>query len=176
MQRIALYCIVAGLACNTPVVFAGHGGKLSKPNCTSCDHCPRCKTRCRAEVTKEDVKKHCFEVECKTICIPKVTFPWQLHKLVGKNCCQDSCSCPPPAKCAKTRKVHVLVKHEYTCPECKYKWTPCRDCSQGNCSGCCDEPAVEADAIPLTPSIAPPPPVPTDSQASLPLLPPLVRR
>ncbi|MAR10684.1 MAG: hypothetical protein CL681_11995 [Blastopirellula sp.] len=175
MQRIALYCLLAGLAFSPPLVFAdGHHASKNTSHCSSCNHCPRCKTRCRAEVTTEDVKKHCFEVECKTICIPKVTFPWQLHKLHGKNCCKDGAVCPPPAKCAKTRTVRVLVKYEYTCPKCKYTWTPYRNCSQGNCSGRSDTATqVEADT---TPVIAPPPPVPSESQANLPLLPPLSRR
>lgn len=76
--------------------------------------CPQCHYVCKFSVEKEKVKKYCWQTECKPICIPKVTFPWQ-------NCCAP--------KCARVKHVSVLKKHEYECEKCKYKFTP-------ECLGC----------------------------------------
>ena len=38
---------------------------------------------CRPVAKCEPVKKTCYEVECKTICIPAVTLPWQDGPLAG---------------------------------------------------------------------------------------------
>jgi len=93
----------------------------SKAACgTSCCESQGCKT-CRLHVETLKVKKHCFHVECKEICIPPVRFPWQ-------KCCE--------LKCGKIKTVRVLKKNEYTCEKCGYKWTvecQCGSCSSGNC-------------------------------------------
>lgn len=47
--------------------------------------CPHCHHVCKLEVEKEKVKKYCWNVECKPICIPKITFPWQ-------SCCEPKCT------------------------------------------------------------------------------------
>ncbi len=92
--------------------------------------CPSCD--CELEAKMVDVEKSCFEVETKTICIPRVVFPWQ-HKKACGSC--DSCDGRGCVTCvnngAKTRSIRVLKKKKYTCPECKYSWTPKE-------SGCCD--------------------------------------
>ena len=127
-------------------VSYSHGG-----GCKQCACCPRCQEKCFVDISKEDVKKHAWDIECKKICIPRVSFPWQLCKSshrcpgCGKSCCDRdevcSCGCPQPAKGAKVRTVRELVKHEYTCKKCKYTWTVktvgCGHCGGGNCSGDC---------------------------------------
>ncbi len=93
----------------------------SKAVCgTSSCHSQGCKT-CRMHVETLKVKKHCYNVECKDICIPPVRFPWQ-------KCCT--------LKCGKIKTVRVLKKQNYTCEKCGYKWTvecQCSACSSGNC-------------------------------------------
>lgn len=71
--------------------------------------CPDCghKTCCPTPVTIKE-KKHCFEVECKDVCIPAVKGPFA-------PCCE-----PPP--CGRVRTVNVLKKVEYECERCGYKW------------------------------------------------------
>jgi hypothetical protein len=92
-----------------------------KPCCPP--RCPNCKAYCKFEWDKSPEEKYCWCIECKPICIPKITFPWQ-------SCCDP--------KCAKLKWVNVLKKVEYECPNCKCKWTavevPCKQC--GQCSGC----------------------------------------
>ena len=87
--------------------------------------CPHCGEPCMATVTKGKETKHCWEVEAKTICIPKVRFPWELcGKGCGKGCGGKDCgnsTCLPP-KCGRTKCVRVLVKHEYECTVCKYSF------------------------------------------------------
>ena len=102
---------------------------------------------------KTDAKKHCWTVECKQICIPRIVLPWQKrHSLpcmgngccdtcTGGGCCDDGCR----TVClshngARVRTVRVLKKHSYTCPQCKYTWTPRECCHAGACGdGCCTE-------------------------------------
>ena len=73
-----------------------------------CRKCPRCNADvCHLKGEKVKVKKTCFEVDQKIVCIPRVTFPWQ--------------RCGPT--CSKTRTVKVLSKKEYECKECKYTWS-----------------------------------------------------
>jgi len=102
--------------------LAGDGkqdGKHSHGKAGSRVFCPHCGEACYPTVTKGKETKHCFNVETKTICIPKVRFPWE--KDYGK--CGGKDGCPQP-KCGHTRDVHVLIKHEYECSVCKYSWNP----------------------------------------------------
>ena len=90
-----------------------------------CATCPQCDTCCQLNVDEDKEKKHCWNVEYKEICIPRVVFPWQ------KSCCA-----PYANNGAKVKTVRVLKKHSYECPTCKYSWTPV---DTGCCSdGCCD--------------------------------------
>ena len=73
-----------------------------------CQRCPQCneeycclKTECGKE------SKKCYEIDYKTICIPKVNPPW-------KKGCQP--------QCAEARSVKVLKTKSYECPKCKYTW------------------------------------------------------
>jgi len=100
--------------------------------------CPNCAKFCKVETETVKEKKYCWDVECKPICIPKVTLPWQ-------KCCTP--------KCAKMKYVRVLKKEEYECEHCQYKFTPVCDedckvpfthgghvgghgCGRAGCSGC----------------------------------------
>lgn len=85
-----------------------------KRTCRSCDtqcgcvQCPQCEGEiCKLELDKSDVKKTCFKVEQKAVCVPAVRLPW-------KKCC-------PPGT-SKTRTINVLKKHSYKCPNCAYQW------------------------------------------------------
>jgi hypothetical protein len=102
MPRWARYLgtlVVAALLLQLGVALAsakgGHG-------------CPLCGCAvCRPVETIVKEKKHCWEVECKTICIPAIRWPWT-------DCCQ------PP--CGKAKTVKVLKKVEYECARCGYEW------------------------------------------------------
>tara|TARA_R110002111_G_scaffold67_2_gene634 strand:+ start:63687 stop:64145 length:459 start_codon:yes stop_codon:yes gene_type:complete len=94
-----------------------------------------CKT-CRLHMETLKVKKYCFNIECKDICIPPVRFPWQ-------KCCE--------LKCGKIKTVRVLKKHEYTCEKCGYKWTVenlCGDCNSGKCETTAPQPVQSANSQP----------------------------
>ncbi len=111
----------------------GHGWKA---------FCPHCGEACYPTVTKGKETKHCFETEVKTICIPKVTFPWQgsglnlsfghVHGKGKGKCGHDGCGghggCGDKGNClttcGRTKDVNVLIKHEYECTVCKYSWDP----------------------------------------------------
>lgn len=107
----------------TTVIDCGCGKRLCdgrcriahrKSTCQACNTqcgsvaCPQCECEvCCLEVENTKVKKTCFKVEQKTICIPPVRFPWN--------------SCPPTT--ARTKTVNVLKKDSYECPKCTYQWT-----------------------------------------------------
>ena len=101
--------------------------------------CPKCKTSCSLKAEKVDVEKSCFEVESKTICIPRVVFPWQMPKKKS-NC--SSCDGYGCSTCvnngATARTVRILKTKKYKCPECKYTWSAKEPCCSGGCaSGGC---------------------------------------
>lgn len=84
----------------------GYGGCLKQRKC--CQRCPECNEEfCELSYVEEKESKSCFQVDYKTICIPKVKLPWQ------------SCCTP---RCAEARSVKVLVIHKYKCPKCKCRW------------------------------------------------------
>lgn len=120
--------------------------------------CPKCHQVCVLEVSEDSESKYCWKVESKTVCIPKVRFSWQwpweknacgpqcdgtqcdgkrcdalpcdnMHDIAGK-CVGDCCN---RSRVARTRKVCVLVKHEYECPSCKYSWV-LKEPSQAACA------------------------------------------
>lgn len=78
---------------------------VGRNNCARCPQCNEefCQLKC--DETKE--KKTCYEVDYKTVCIPKVYPPWK------KNC---------QPQCAEARSVKVLNKKTYECPRCNYSW------------------------------------------------------
>jgi hypothetical protein len=107
---------------------------ISWPALAECDPesgCSTCCPKCKLSVSSEEIKKHFYRVECKTICIPKVTFPWQKPCCIGCDggCDGGCCDCPIPCKGAHLRTIKVLRKFAYQCERCKYKWTPeCLSC------------------------------------------------
>lgn len=107
-------------------------------------NCPKCGCKvCVAEPEVKKEKKHCYCTDCKEICIPAARLPWQ--------CCGTP-------KCAKVRTVKVLIKKEYECEKCGWKWTVKTvgsSCGNGcsNCNGdCVEAPAVVPEsATPVAP-------------------------
>jgi hypothetical protein len=123
LQHLAMF-LIATIAIETaqagddqPVgIHAGHGKGARRA------FCPHCGDACYPTVTKGKETKHCWNVESKAICIPKVRFPWESN--CGKGCGGKDCgkeNCVPP-KCGRTKYVNVLIKHEYECSTCKYSW------------------------------------------------------
>ena len=94
----------------------------SANDCCCRVQCPCCKHICKLSIEESADTKHCWQIECKPICIPHVTFPWQ-------SCCSP--------KCATLKYVRTLKRVEYECPACKYEWTaeprPC--CGPCECDG-----------------------------------------
>ena len=80
--------------------------------------CPHCHEACYPTVTKGTETRHCWQIQTKAICIPRVSFPWQLHH-AGKG----HEGCPEPARCGRVKHVSVLVRLEFECPKCQYNWT-----------------------------------------------------
>ena len=80
------------------------------------DRCPDCgNALCVPSFEPVKEKKHCWQVECKKICIPHIRLPWQ-------SCCELP-------KCGWVRNVKVLKKVEYECEKCGCKWdVKCLDC------------------------------------------------
>jgi len=110
--------------------------------------CPHCAAPCTPVVKKDEETKHCFGVQCKKLCIPRVTFPWQKCRAshACDSCCADgSCGdrCPPP-RCGRTKTVKVLMQREYKCPVCKYTFEVKTSCSSGCCAGDVPVPAPHA--------------------------------
>ena len=129
---IVLVAMVAAPALAGDGVHGKHGGGKAGGV-----FCPHCGGNCYPTVTKETETKSCWDVESKTICIPRVRFPWEPGgcgkgcggkgggkdgKACGKYGCGDVC-CPAP-KCGRTKCVNVLMKYEYECTVCKYSWDP----------------------------------------------------
>jgi hypothetical protein len=135
MKTSRLLLALVLLAASAAYVRAGDCGCPSDCGCAPIE-CPNCHKYCKFEVETEKVKKQCFDVECKAICIPRIKLPWE-------KCCT-------PPKCAKVKYVHVLKTEEYECEHCKYKWTPvCDECGNGcnKCNGC--QPGASATSVPL---------------------------
>ena len=140
------------------VAVAGHCQR-------GCHRCPKCQEVCQAKVSKEDVKKTRYEVDCEKICIPRITLPWQGCKTNGCCSCGDkSCSggCKQPAKCGRVRTVRRLVKKSYTCQKCKYTW----EVDDVECSPCNGGPCVAQTVVPPRPQVTPKVNRPTQSHAA----------
>ncbi len=111
---------------------------------TLADHPAGCEERCVScgkkvcclEVGTKPITKHCFEVECREICIPPVLFPWM-------KCCQT--------RPGKVRTIRVLKKHEYKVERCEYIWRAQPLCEQCRAAGV----VPEACVLPAVPTAAP---------------------
>lgn len=155
---LALVATISGPAWST-----GHGHHGRHGAARRCLCCPRCGEVCKPSVERDLEDKTCWEVECETICIPRVRFPWE----------KAPCGCCPPAKCARAKKVNVLIEYEYKCPVCKYSFEApeSRPCGPGcrHCQGggpCTQAPA----AAPAAPPVLPPAPT-VEARAPTPPLP-----
>lgn len=114
------FCVVSNLS----VVSASpqQGCDCSSQSCITCRqsggcvHCPECSESfvpppqeyCELNITEGKETRTCFEIDYKTICIPKVVPPW-------RQCCEPVC--------AEARSVKVLKTRKYECPVCKYEWS-----------------------------------------------------
>ena len=140
MNRSRIYSMVLAIAMIATYATHANTANAQINICGRCKMCPNCD--CSREAKMVDVEKSCFEVETKTICIPRVVFPWQ-RKKAGESC--DSCDGNGCNSCvnngAKMRCIRVIKKKKYTCPECKYSWTPN---TTGACDGACDEGCAKA--------------------------------
>jgi hypothetical protein len=126
--RKLLFTIAVSVGCSvvsSPAWVAAapqQGCDCSNQSCTTCRqsggcvHCPECSESfvpppqeyCELEISEGKESKTCFEIDYKTICIPKVVPPW-------RQCCEPIC--------AEARSVKVLKTKKYECPVCNYKWT-----------------------------------------------------
>lgn len=145
---------------------------------TPCDGCEGgCSSCCtkeicvgNAKVVKE--KKTCYKIECKTICVPQVRFPWECGEKLDfldsfRKCgsCVSACCVPP--KCGVVLKVRDFTKDSYEVDVCEYtmdvKTVPACSCGGGCTSpGCCAnaQPTQSLQAEPVAPTRQPTPPSP----------------
>lgn len=168
MRRLILTAAVLVIGPN--FVRADRGCCKPVDCCAACDCVPLV---CRPVFKTVPVTKACFDVECKEICIPKVTLPW--HK-----CCrQPESRCPPavfgtaynrqpsaddrlPGKpplrrpeCGRVIAVNTLKIREYECGEkCVCVWHVEPAGRAGDCKPECSQPQFEE--IPLPAPSAPP--------------------
>jgi hypothetical protein len=124
-----------------------HGGcrRCQEYGCVQCPECsqafcPPAEEYCELCVTQEKVEHECFEVDYKTICIPKVIPPWRR-------------GCEPV--CAEARSVKVLTTKKYECPACQYKWEV-RQPALPQFPGC--DPVQDPGLMPAQPAPVPVPP------------------
>lgn len=147
----------------------GRRGLLRNRNvcCPECDGCFN-EAQCTLKIESVEEEKTCFEVDYKTICIPKVCPPWKQNNrrvFCGDNGCDGTCGgtcdgagcdsrgcrgcdgggcascCVPSSPCAEARSVKILVTKKYKCPACKCKW----EAVSADCSAA-PAPAPAADA------------------------------
>lgn len=102
------------------------GDGCCKGTCSNKKCC--CKAVCCPKCVTEEVKKHCWLVKPKLICIPKFQFNLfadnsrQGNVDCGDSCCSNDCGSCDSSSCGRVRCINVLEKHEYTCEECGYEW------------------------------------------------------
>lgn len=120
-----LFCFVfvCGLGSFQQQASAAHG---AHSQCFCC-----AQKTCSLTVSTATDTSECFDVECKDICIPPVTFPWECR----------------PKSCGRVRTVNVLTTEEREQTVCKYEWDivvicpRCRDALHA--SGCEVAPGVQ---------------------------------
>ncbi|HIK94645.1 MAG TPA: hypothetical protein EYG03_22090 [Planctomycetes bacterium] len=138
--------VVATMCVSTAAAFAESGP------CTSAGCADSFRLSCQAECKIVKVTRHCFETECKPICIPPVTLPCcRLKKLFGgagnDECSDDACRrngllhrlCSK-LTAGRIRHVNTYSKKEYECgTKCVCEWkVVCR--GAGCCElGCCND-------------------------------------
>lgn len=177
LSSVALLAIISSSFLSSEAL----AGVIGKANCDTngcntddscnscCDKiiCPKPCGYCVPEYKCVDIKKTCFKVECKTICIPAITFPWE-RRING--CCSDCCdkagadgrnTCGP-TKCGKVISVRSIKKSSMVVGKqlvCNWKHIKCHACSNEPCDA--QQSAPAADGIPPVPagldSVPPPP-------------------
>ncbi len=123
MRRRLFHAVLLMLGCS----LAGFSLVLGAAPCRC--GCPQCGEPCVPKVEQVQEKKHCWKVECETICIPAIRLPWAW--------------CEEPLKCGRTKTVRKLKKVEYECPSCKYTWSAQSAC---DCAGEKPGPATSTSA------------------------------
>lgn len=78
--------------------------------------CRKCSEPCFPKVSKEKETRYCWDVDTKTICIPRVRFPWEHCSGKGG---KSGCSAP---LCGQSKPVKILMKCEYERGVCEYDW------------------------------------------------------
>jgi hypothetical protein len=180
-MRAILYSTAFAVLIMAATIAQAGDGHDGKSNCGCNVHCPRCSAPCEMAVTKDKVEKSCWKVECKTICIPRITFPWQSCGGCKGSACDGKCdnshcvqkdghgglcgqhgqcpdaTCHLPTKCGRTKNVRVLVKDKYECSVCKYKWEPA-DGKDGYGKDYLKDKVYEAAPAPESETPVPPPP------------------
>lgn len=172
-------------------IFAKKAGCDSNGACDTCDDCcdkiicPQPCGYCIAEAKCVDVKRTCFNVKCKTICIPAVTLPWEKSgNSCGANCCDTcdngaagGCNACASTKCGRVISVKVLEKSSRVVGQkivCNWKHVKCHNCSDCPCDSDC-APAGGGEEK-TDPPVSEPPPVPPPVSAARVYLPSRILR
>lgn len=138
---------VALMYINCPA-FAECGAYMSSDCAESCRLC------CQPEYKTEKIKRHCYQTQCKAVCIPPITLPCcRLSRcfrgVAADGCCDDDCCnsgllqklCSRLTTC-RIRHVNTYKKVEYECGTkcvCEWKAVPCA-------TGCCEQESTETGA------------------------------
>ncbi len=118
MRFLTAFCLVMGIS--NVAAAQGLCGCKSQ-GCADPSVCGCSQKVCCPHVETEKIKKQCYEVGCKQICIPPVQCPCS-------KCCQSGC--------ARVKNIHVLKKREYECGEkCVVKWKLEEACGT-DCNSC----------------------------------------
>ena len=156
MNKLRMISAITALLLMSQVGWAG------KPACSEKGKkvCPDSSNKvCEAVPVTKSVKKSCYQVECKEICIPAYTF-----SLFGGKACKgcegkDEKNCgrnPNAAKCGRVKTVKVLKKVDAKAGEkCTYEWKirdgkSCETKKGGSAALTpVPQPSVEAKAVPV---------------------------
>lgn len=127
MLRFLLVTLLAGLSFPLSTTSASATGAC----------CCFCRAgRCSVKVDKQEVQDSVFDVECETICIPPIRFPWE---------------CGPLRKCGQVRVIKKLVTDKEKRVECTYEWSATTCCPQCRhrimCPPVCAVPAARAECV-----------------------------
>ncbi len=106
MLRFVLITLLTGLSVPIAPTIASATGAC----------CCFCRAgRCSVKIDKQDVEATVFKVECETVCIPPIRFPWE---------------CGPLRRCGQVRVIKKLVTDKEKHTECTYEWSGIACCPQ----------------------------------------------